>query len=428
MIEGTFVLRGIQVLDESGGFGPATDVAVERGWISAIGKDVGECHAPSVDASGLWLMPGVFDCHDHITFSSLEAMELLRTPVTQWTLEAAQNARRTLESGVTFVRDAAGADQGLKTAIERGYVAGPELQISVVALSQTSGHIDGFLPGPGIELSGDYVLPDFPSRPPFIVDGAESMQRVVREVLRAGADWIKLCTTGGILSPHDDPMCPEFTLEEIRVAVDEARRRGKGVMVHAFGGEGLDLAVEAGARSVEHGVFLSEEQAIRMGKAGCWLVPTLSILHDIIMWADEGLMPPYAIEKASVLRGEVGRAVATAKELGVRIALGTDYVSRDEHGTNLREICFVHQAGLTAEEALLAATAHGADLCGVADRLGRIAPGYQFDAIVLDRDPSDLSVFADVDPPLAVFKAGRPARPCERLGFAWDATVWSGLS
>jgi imidazolonepropionase-like amidohydrolase len=416
-VEDTFVLREVQILDESGGFGPATDVAVEGGWIAAIGEGVGDRDARSIDAGGLWLMPGVFDCHDHVTFSSLEPMELLETPVTQWTLEAARNARRTLECGVTFVRDAAGADQGLKTAIERGYAAGPELQISVVALSQTGGHMDGFLTGPGMEISGDYVLPDFPGRPPFLVDGAEAMRRVVREVLRAGADWIKLCTTGGILSPHDDPMRAEFTREEIQIAVEEAERRGKGVMVHAFGGEGLDLAVEAGVRSVEHGVFLTEEQAKTMAASDCWLVPTLSITHAMLGWADAGLLPPYSTRKVEVLREVVGQAVSMARDAGVRIALGTDHVSRDQHGTNLREICLLHEAGLSPEEALLSATRSGAELCGVADRLGRIATGCRFDAIVLDRDPSDLSVFAGADRPTAVFKAGRPARPSERLGF-----------
>jgi len=306
--------------------------------------------------------------------------------------------------------------------VERGFVPGPRLQVAVVALSQTGGHIDGFLPGPGFEISADYVIPEYPGRPPCVVDGVDDMRKVVREVLRAGCDWIKLCTTGGILSAHDDGDTPEFTVEEIEVAVFEAKRKGKGVMVHAFGGEGLDNAVRAGVRSVEHGIFLTEEQAKRMAAAGCSLVPTLAVLRDVIRWAEEGLLPDYAVQKALALKPRLGSAVRIAREHGVHIALGTDYVERNEHGRNLEEILLLHEAGLTVEEALLAATIRGAELCGVADRYGRIAPGYVFDAIVVDRDPSDLSIFAEPGAVAGVFKAGRPVVRHPRLASVGGAT------
>ena len=294
----SFILRNANVLDESGGFGERLDVAVENGIISEVGGDVTLPDAPSIDFADRWLMPGVFDCHLHIASSSLDAMELMRTPITQWALETARNMRKTLECGVTFVRDAGGADAGMRDSIARGYVPGPRLQVAVVAMSQTGGHIDGFLPGPGFEMSADYVIPDFPGRPPCVVDGIDDMRKVVRETLRAGADWIKLCTTGGILSAHDDGDIPEFTIEEIEVAVFEAERRGKGVMVHAFGGEGIDNAIEAGVRTIEHGIFLTDEQAKRMAAAGVSLVPTLAVIRDVMRWAKAGLVPDYAVEKA----------------------------------------------------------------------------------------------------------------------------------
>jgi imidazolonepropionase-like amidohydrolase len=404
----SFVLRGANALDESGGFTGPVDVAVAEGRVVAVEPNTNLADAPSVDFSGLWVMPGVFDCHDHVALSSLDSMELLRTPVTQWTLEAAQNLRRTLEGGVTFVRDAAGADAGMRESIERGYVRGPRLQVSVVAVSQTGGHIDGFLPGPGAEISADYVIPDYPGRPPYRVDGVDEMRRAARTILRSGADWIKLCTTGGVLSAHDQGEVAEFTLEEIRVAVFEATRKGKGVMVHAFGGEGLDNAVEAGVRSIEHGVFLTDDQAARMAASGCWLVPTLAILRDVIRWAEADLLPPYATRKALDLKPRIGGAVRIAREHGVRIALGTDYVSREQHGRNMEEIALLGEAGLTPEEALLAATIRGAELCGVARDYGRIAPGFAFDAIVLDEDPSDLTLFTRPDSVKGVFKDGVP--------------------
>jgi len=412
----TYVLRDPFVLDEQGSFSGPVDIAVAHGWIVAVGPDLPSDGAPSIDCADLWVMPGVFDCHDHVALSSLDPMELLRTPVTQWSLETAQNLRRTLEAGVTYVRDASGADAGMRTAVERGYVPGPELSLSVVALSETGGHMDGFLPGPGLELSSEYTVPDYPGRPPYRVDGPEEMRRAVRELVRAGADWIKLCTTGGVLSIHDDPLEPQFTVEEIAMAVHEATRRGKGVMVHALGGEGLDNAVAAGVRSVEHGIFLSEEQAAAMAAAGCYLVPTLAILDHVLAWARDGQLPPHATEKAMELEGQLGVAVAVARAHGVPIAMGTDFMHRDEHGGNLVELPLMRRAGLTVEETLLAATAGGAELCGVADRLGRIAPGRRFDAIVVEEDPGDLSMFASPDAVKAVFQAGRLVRPYERFG------------
>jgi imidazolonepropionase-like amidohydrolase len=411
-----FVLHGANVLDRAGEFSGPLDIGVVDGAVIEVGANVSLRDAVSIDFSDLFVMPGVFDCHLHIAASSLDAMELMRTPITQWALEAGQNIRRTLECGVTFVRDAAGADAGMREAVERGFTPGPRLQVAVVALSQTGGHVDGFLPGPGFEISADYVMPDYPGRPPYLVDGVEGMRRTVREVLRAGADWIKLCTTGGVLSAHDEGDAAEFTSEEIEVAVFEGARKRKHVMVHAFGGDGIDNAVRAGVRSVEHGIFLTEEQAGLMAERGCFLVPTLAILRDVIAWAEAGLVPDYAIRKALDLKPRIGSAVRIAREAGVKIALGTDYVERNQHGRNLEEILLMHQAGLTPTEALVAATAAGAELCGVDDRLGRIAPGYLFDAIVLDRDPSDLTIFAEPGSVTGVFKGGVPAVVHPRLG------------
>jgi imidazolonepropionase-like amidohydrolase len=402
----SFVLREANVLDESGGFSGPLDVVVRDGRIAEVRRDAAAADLVSVDCDGLWVMPGVFDCHDHLTLHSWDSAALMQTPVSRWALHAAEAMRRTLESGVTFVRDAGGADAGLRDGVEMGLVPGPRMQVSVVALSETGGHFDGFLPGPGIESAADYCIPDYPGRPPFIVDGVEEMRRAVRRVLRAGADWIKLCTTGGVASPYDAYDEPQFTPEEIAVAVGEAARRRRGVMAHAFGGEGLDNAITGGVTSIEHGSFLTEEQAVRMASRGIWLVPTLAILRDSIVWAQEGALGAYATEKMQTIEPLLGDAVPIAREHGVKIALGSDFVHRDQHGGNLQELVLMHEAGLTVEETLLAATVRGAELCGVADDYGTIALGKVFDAIILDEDPSDLSVFARAESVTGVFKGG----------------------
>jgi imidazolonepropionase-like amidohydrolase len=410
-----YVLREAFVLDESGGFGAPEDVLVDDGRIVAVGPLLAAGGAAQIDCSGLWLLPGIVDCHSHLAVSSLDPLERLRTPVTQWALEAAQNARRILECGVTLLRDPGGADGGIRDAIAAGYVPGPRLQVAVVTLCQTGGHADGYLPGANVECSADYVA-SFPGRPAYLVDGADDMRKTVRRVLRAGADWIKLCTTGGVLSPHDDGDLPELTEDEIGIAVFEAGRRGKGVMAHAFGGEGLENAVRAGVRSIEHGIFLTEEQAKLMSDRGCVLVPTLYVLREVIAWAEQGgVLPSYAERKALALRDRLGNAVEIARAHGVKIVLGSDFVRRELHGRNLAEIPLLHAAGLSVEETLLAATRDGAELLGVADRLGRIAPGYVFDAILLDEEPGDLSLFSRPGAVTGVFKEGRPVLRHPRL-------------
>lgn len=396
-----FCLREAAVLDPTGSFDGPLDVLVEDGRVVRLGRRLPVGDVRSVDCSGLWLMPGVFDCHDHLAMSTVDTAEALSTPVTKWALESARNARLTLEAGVTFVRDLAGADRGLRDAIATGLAPGPELQISVTLICQTGGHGDVYLSGAGWERTHG---PDYPGRPPYRADGPEQMRHVVRANLRAGADWIKLATTGGLVSEHDMPLVAEFAPEEIGVAVVEAERKGKHVAAHAYGGEGLTNAVQAGVRSIEHGGFLTEEQASLMAESGCWLVPTLSAMRDVLRWAEEGSLTPTQCRKILDFGLDIGACVRLAKEYGVKLASGTDYISRTQHGGNLEEIRLMHEAGLSVEEALLAATTGGAELCGVHDRLGRIAEGYEFDAIVLDVDPGDLSGLNAS----AVFKAGEP--------------------
>jgi imidazolonepropionase-like amidohydrolase len=237
------------------------------------------------------------------------------------------------------------------------------------------------------------------------------MRHAVRAILRAGADWIKLATTGGLVSEHDQPLVPELSPGEISVAVFEAERKGKHVAAHAYGGEGLTNAILGGVRSIEHGGFLTEAQAALMAERGCFLVPTLSAMRDCLRWANEGALTPTQCRKILDLGLDPGACVRMAKEYGVPLASGTDYISRTQHGGNLEELALMREAGLTPEETLLVATAGGAELCGVADEYGRIEHGYVFDAVVLDEDPGDLSNLAVG----GVFQAGRAAVPHERV-------------
>ena len=402
-----FVLRQAAVLDESGGFGAPEDVLVEDGRIVAVGPRLTAGDASEVDCSGLWLLPGIADCHSHLAVSSLDPLERMRTPVTQWALEAARNARRILECGVTLLRDPGGADAGIRDAIAAGHVVGPRLQVAVVTLCQTGGHADGYLQGAGVECSADYVA-HFPGRPPYLVDGPDEMRKTVRRVLRAGADWIKLCSTGGVLSPHDDGDMPELTEEEIGVAVFETERRGKGVMAHAFGGEGLENAVRAGVRSIEHGIFLTEEQAALMAGRDCFLVPTLFVVREVIGWAEQAACSrrtPNRRRSPSVTGSVNGSDRAPPRRQSrSRQRLRPPRAPRPEPG----RAPLAARGGSDGRGNPAHSDGNGTELLGVADRLGRIAPGYLFDAILLDEEPGNLSLFAEPGAVAGVLEHGQP--------------------
>jgi imidazolonepropionase-like amidohydrolase len=414
--DAAFVLHGISVLDEAGGFSKPVDVRVHDGKVASIGLNTASKEDRSVDASGLFLLPGVFDCHTHLGMSSLDPFERMSAPPSRLVLEAAAAAKRTLDAGVTFVRDPGGSDAGLRDAIATGLIPGPRMQVAITMLSQTGGHADGYLPGPGLSVSASYMAPYASDSAPYVVDGPLEMQKAVRQLLRAGADWIKICTSGGFSSPHDDPMGTEFTFEEVRAAVLEAGRRGKSVMSHVMTSEGIDIALDAGVRSLEHAIFLTDEQAERAARDGVTVVPTLTPVSALVATLAEGRPVPPGKEVAAVeIAGAYGQCVSICLEHGVRIALGSDTVRASGHGRNLGELALLAAAGMSPEQALLAATINGAELCGVADRLGKIAPGYLFDAIIVDSDPGDLSAFADPTFVQGVFKGGEPVRPHPRL-------------
>lgn len=413
----SFILRNASIMRPDGDFTDPGDILVEDGIIRAVGRGLSAPRGiPQWNCEGRWLMPGVFDCHAHVGMSTDNAWENLNTPYSLRVLETARNLDAMLRSGVTWVRDAGGADAGVRAALERGVISGPGLQVSVCLLCQTGGHMDTYLPGEGISVSTDGFMPAYPGRPDYVVDGEDAMRKAVRTVIRAGADWVKLCVTGGIFSGTDGAMAAQFSPEELAVAAAEARKAGRPVMAHAVGGEGVTLALEAGVRSLEHGVYLTEEQVSLMKRRGTFFVPTLTIYHHLAELADlpDSPLPPALIAGAGKLKEQLGQSVRMADEAGVPIALGTDSSGRDSHGHSLEEIYWLCRAGLSVEKALTAATLRGAELCSCADTRGRLSPGYRFDAILLERDPSDSAVFLDPGTVTGVFLSGEPVvwHPC----------------
>ena len=410
--EATFSLRGVRALDASGRFSEPADIHVEAGRIASVGEPPPP-DLPSFDAAGLWLMPGIVDCHTHLgSFCEEEPLRMMAASATGWTCGALECARRLLAVGITLARDPGSCDAGIREGIAARDVPGPTMRVSGTALSQTGGHTDGFLPSLGAEAYGGFFVPEHRNRGPYRADGVGGVRLAVRELARLRVDWIKLCTTGGLVSDRaDHPLRQEFDREEVEAAVAEASRAGLPVCAHAYGGPGLEIAVEAGARSIEHGLHLTAEQAAAMADRGCWLVPTLASVAELVALAAGGDLPADSLRKVAEVAELSGRQVAVARAAGVPIAVGTDLLRQ---GPNLVELPLLREAGMSVEEVLLAATAGGAELLGEGESRGRIAPGYVFDAILLDADPTDLDRFRDPGAVTGVFQAGAAVRPHER--------------
>jgi imidazolonepropionase-like amidohydrolase len=393
------VFHGGRVFDGSGADPATGDVVVSDGRIVDVG--VGLDGDEGVDCTGRAVLPGLFDCHVHVTMNGVDTMRRLARPFSYQFFEAAQNLTATLAAGITTVRDAAGADLGIQQAVEDGLIPGPRMQISINALSQTGGHVDGWT------ASGDCILmfQPHPGRPSAIVDGPEEMRKTVRELIRAGANVIKVCTSGGVLSPRDNPRHSQFRDDELAILMAEADAVGIPVMAHAQATEGIKAAVRAGIRSIEHGIFLDDEAIQMMIQAGTWLVPTLIAPLAVLEAAEGGASMPSAIaDKARDVTEEHRYWFSRAVAAGVKIAMGTDS-GVGAHGTNLRELALMHESGMAPKDVLLSATASAAELMGLRDELGTLAPGKRADLVVIDGDPYDLSELpSNIE---SVYKDGR---------------------
>ena len=378
------LFTGGLVFDGSGAPPAEGDVVVESGRIVQVGPGLdGDL---SVDLAGATLVPGFFDCHVHVTASGVDRMRRLVEPFSYQFYAAAQHLADTLTTGVTTVRDAGGADMGVRQAVADGLIAGPRMLIAVNIIGQTGGHTDGWFPS-GFDMP---LSPPHPGRPSGVADGADELRRVVRLMLRAGADVIKICTTGGVLSPLDDPTHSHFQPDEIEVVVAEAAAAGRVVMAHAQGTNGIKNAIRAGVRSIEHGIYLDEEAISLMLERGTWLVPTLVAPQAVLAAAAGGTpMPPAVVAEATEVVDAHRDSVRAAVAAGVNLAMGTDS-GVGAHGRNLEELPLMRDCGMRPEQVLVSATSGAARLCGLQDETGRIAPGLAADLVVLEGDCLDL--------------------------------------
>lgn len=380
------VFAGAEVFD---GIERSTvEVAIEGERIVDVG--VGLDGDDIVDCSGAFIVPGLFDCHVHVMVRDLDVARSEQEPFSLPYYEAVRNLSLLLDQGITSARDAAGADAGVKRAIEKNLIEGPRLQIALVMLSQTGGHGDLHLPSGGSRSMA--MMVPHPGRPRSVRDGVDDVRRGVREVLRAGADAIKVATTGGVMSSGDDPRHAHFRDDELEAIAAEVAAAGTYFFAHAQGTEGIKAALRHGARSIEHGYHLDDEAIDLLLQRDAWLVPTLSATQAIVDAAAHGVpIPPDSLALAQEAIEAHRESFARAVAAGVTVAMGTDSPPYGHPAaSSLDELLLMTQASsMTPEGAWRAATANAAALLRQ-DDLGVLAPGKLADLVVVDGELDDL--------------------------------------
>jgi imidazolonepropionase-like amidohydrolase len=400
------VIHNGTLIDGTGGVPvPDARILIDGGRVTSAGPDDGSVppDAVMIDAGGGTMLPGFIDCHAHVTFEVASVEAQMRRPLSLNFYNSVRYMRALLDAGITTVRDAGGADLGTKMAVESGVVAGPRLQICITPLSPTGGHFDARFP---TGLTPKIVA--YPGRPHPICDGVDEVRKRVREVLQAGADVIKICTTGGVLSPTDRPEYVQFSPEEIQAAVDEARYRGgRTVMAHAIGAEGIKNALRAGVRSIEHGPFIDDEGIELMLEQGAFLVPTLMAGFSLVEPREgRAALAEDVLAKAREINERQLEGFENAHRAGVKIAFGTD-AAVFPHGDNLRELELMTRAGMSPMETLVAATRTAAECLGWDDRIGTLEPGKLADLVISRVNPlQDIAALRDPDAIVLVMQGG----------------------
>ncbi|HEX3951561.1 MAG TPA: amidohydrolase family protein [Steroidobacteraceae bacterium] len=375
------LIRAGHVLDVRNGNEAADQTIIVSGGaisgIAASGATPKGSQDQEIDLRGMTLLPGLIDVHTHLTMdTNFDPYHELSTSIAKSALIGAHNAKATLQAGFTSVRNVGAegfADVDLRDSINADLIEGPHMQVSGPPLGITGGHCD------------DNLLPfQYHAQGGGVADGVEAVQHKVRETIKYGADLIKICATGGVLSKGDDPQASQYTLEELKAIVADAHRLGRRVAAHAHGAQGILWATQAGVDSIEHGSYMNDEDIAAMKAHGTYFVPTAYLVDWIQV---NGHLPPFYYQKmmdvSAVAKANAKKAIAAH----VKVALGTD-AAVYPHGMNAHELAvYVEQFGMSPLAAIQTGTLNAADLMGWSDKVGSLEAGKWADIIAVKGDP-----------------------------------------
>ena len=373
-------------------------VSIVDGFTDPALVETDDEHVELIDLSDSFVIPGLIDCHTHLTGEIRPAIERMRRRMQEGEAHAAidgvANAKKTIEAGFTTVRNVGSPGSvglALRDRINQGVVPGPRMYVSGPPVSVTGGHGD-----PTNSLS-PALRPDLAAHLDT-ADGPAEARKAVRARIREGVDLIKITATGGVLSPTAAGVDQQFFDDELESIVEAARMMGRKVAAHAHGTDGINAALRAGVSSIEHGTYLDDESIRLFIEHDAYLVPTIHAGKFVEDKAKiDGYFPPAIRAKAATVGPLIQDSFGRAYRAGVNIAFGTD-VGVGAHGTNAMEFIYMHEAGMTAEDCLISATINAAELIGASDLIGTLEAGKAADLIAVRANPlEDISVLLEVE-------------------------------
>ena len=407
MADKKIIIRGAKLVDlETGEIIEDSIIIIEDKKIIAAGSsdDIErpkKADSVRIDASGRTVLPGLIDTHTHLQLVPEEnEFDLLKKSVPLKAIQAASNAKKTLEAGFTTIRDLGAehlVDLAVRDAIAGGFAPGPRVLASGYKIAPTGA--DFRIYPPEVKISGQHTM-----------DSTAEIRKAVRELIGLGVDQIKIMTSGRTFRKSSSPNAKVYSLEEVRTAVEIAHDNGLKVSAHAHGAAGVKLALEAGCDTIEHGTVLDEADIEFMLENNIYLIPTFSYSGNLKRLKGDSGLPDYSVTKALSSREKRLESFYSAYQAGVKIAMGSDSgMPFVPHGSNAIEITEMVKAGMTNLDALKSATIDAAGALGIEEKTGSIKPGKEADLIIVDGDPvTDIDVLTEITNIKLVIKAGEP--------------------